>query len=179
MINEKSLSFIKKCLNNSSIILEDIQNYVKTRNANFNDTYILLSILSDFLYNNKEETSVDKLSNMLNEYISNDSDCLLLNKLLKENLEIIKNINKDCKYSIFKSKKLVDIDWKLVSKATLEMAELGEYIPTIIVNLIFSDGSHNILETDFATFKKIQEDLDNALSSFNSSYSRKVIAFSK
>lgn len=174
-MNNESKNFVLNTLKESDLIIEDLQNYIKTLTAADSRTYMILVIFCEFLQNN----TVDDLINIISSSISNENSLVLISQLLKENEGFIKKLKSSFEEDKFKMVKLVDIEWKLIAKASLDMAEVGAYEPTIELKLIYSNGTSELLECDFATFKKLQEDLDIACSSYQTSYSRKVIAFSK
>jgi hypothetical protein len=76
------------------------------------------------------------------------------------------------------SPKLIDIEWKFVGTATLDN-NYSEFSPKIILKLQFSNGDSKVIETDFANFKKLQEDLEEGLLSYNSVYAKRVESFAK
>jgi hypothetical protein len=57
--------------------------------------------------------------------------------------------------------------------------ERGNINPKLLITLYFNDGSEQLIESSFASFKKLQEEIENCLSTFNSSYSRRVQIFAK
>ena len=75
--------------------------------------------------------------------------------------------------------RLIDIEWKFIGLASVDKIDVNDLEPKILLNLIFNNGKKKIIETDFANFKKLQEELDLALSSFNSAYSKRINTFSK
>jgi hypothetical protein len=174
-MNNESLTFVENTLKDSELIIEDIQNYIKNKKAANNKTYMILTIFSDYLQTNK----VEDLISVISPYVMNENSMVVFKQLLAENEDFIKNLLSDFNRQKFENNKLLDIEWKFVAKASLEMAEVGAYEPSIELKLIFSNGKSEILETDFSTFKKLQEDLEIASSSFQTSYAKKVIAFSK
>ena len=76
-----------------------------------------------------------------------------------------------------KKKKLISINWRLVTLSPLSAVDSVE--PWILLNLLFSDGTEKIIKSSFLDFKKMQEDFQSAVKSFEGSYARKVINFAK
>ncbi len=176
MLNKDSLYFIQDSLqSNSNLIIEDIQNYINTGEVQSKKTIVFLSLASNYLQSN----NLSNFIQIISPFIENENNQVVLSQLLSDNLVFIKQINNNISNNKFRTKKLIDINWKLVGRATLEQAELGSFEPKIILQLKYSDDSFDTVETDFGTFKKLQEELEISCNSYNSSYSRKINAFSK
>ena len=160
MKNEIDLFFstnednLEKLLNESKMILE--QNV----NNNSTDAFILIHLLS---YMNEEE--IKKLQ------IRNESIGVVLTFYQEMNNRI-----KNYILSIDKIPKLIDFEWKFI---LLNNLSNEESIPKILLKLIYSNGLETVIETDFANFKKLQEEIEECLSSYNSVYSRRIETFAK
>lgn len=76
-------------------------------------------------------------------------------------------------------KMLIDIEWKFITLSTIEDFENGSFYPKILLRLKYSDDTDKVIETDYGTFKKLQEEFEFAINSFNSRYSKKINAFVK
>ena len=157
--------------------IEDAKNLVSNNKVLDNNTYTLCFLLSDILKNKlfENEKFMDSLKQIINiNTIQNLVD------FATEEQEYFFKFEKDVKS--FKSdnvSKLIDIEWKFVACSSLENFEINELQPKIILKLLFSNGSTKVLETDFANFKKLQEELDEGCNSFNSTYSKRIESFSK
>ena len=75
--------------------------------------------------------------------------------------------------------RLKNIEWKFIGLSTSEDFEKGVMQPKILVKLFFNDGSEKVLESDFSTMKKLQEEIEECLSGFNSTYTRRIEYFAK
>lgn len=174
-MNTESLNFIEQYLKEPSLVIEDVQNYLKTKRVANSKTYMLLSIFSYYL----KTEPVNNLCELIRKFFENEPDFNCFSQIVKENVQFIKDLFDDFSNSKYDVHKLVDIEWKFVGVASLEQAESGAFEPKIILNLIFSDNTAAIMETDFGTLKKLQEELELASSSFNSGYARRLNAFTK
>jgi hypothetical protein len=168
--------FIKNSNELENIIEESKQVLIKKKSKSEN-AVILLNItyeqlkdgeekLKEFinqLSNNLEENKVRSLSNFISEEKMNVVDFFIT--LENEKRESYP--------------KLVDLDWKFVGLVTPNKLEMGEISPKILVRLFFNNGTQNIIETDLANFRKLHEELDQNLSSLNSTFTRKIDTFLK
>jgi len=55
----------------------------------------------------------------------------------------------------------------------------SDFSPKILIKLKFNNGKEKLVESDFAGFKKLQEDIEEGLYSYNSIYSKRVDNFAK
>lgn len=175
-MNKESIDYINLILQDSEILMEDLQCYFNSNKVSNEKTLIFLSIVSEFLENNNK---IESVLNIIKNNVKDHTVYLELEKILKDNVEEIKSINKEVEKQKLNTIKLVDIEWKFIGSASLEQAENQIFEPRILLKLIYSDESHQIIETDFGNFKKLQEEFELAALSFNSAYSRKLIVFSK
>ena len=74
---------------------------------------------------------------------------------------------------------LLKMDYKFIGLSTGNDLDKGNITPKILVKLYFNDGSEKLLETNFASFKKLQEEIEECLSGFKSAYLRRIQHFSK
>lgn len=176
MTTKETLEILEEILHNDpNGLIEDIQTYIKNTKANNQQTIILISIFSDVI----NKTSLDNLLLLIKKHVYNDTYVKLFTDILNENLSFFISFNKKQEYQKFSTNKLIDISWKLVGRATLDQAEQGLFEPKIILKLIFSNNTEQVIESDFTNFKKLQEEIDFICSSFNSGYAKKVLAFAK
>jgi len=160
MKNEIKLFFstnedkLEKILYDSKIILE------QNSNSSMSESYIMIHLLSHMSYDDISLLDIgeEKIGLVLNFYKE-------MNLLIKK---FISNIDK--------IPKLIDFEWKFV---LLNSLNNEESIPKIILKMIYSNGSELIVETDFANFKKLQEEMEECLNSYNSVYSKRIETFAK
>lgn len=159
-------------LNNIKPILSDFSEPIKNESS-----YIMLTILNEFCIN---EQKVDEyLSNAPNAEIAAKTKELLANFLVDEKENVInyfKYLNQKKKDSYLRLK---NIEWKFIGLSTSEDFEKGVVAPKILVKLFFNDGSEKVFESDFSTMKKLQEEIEECLSGFNSTYTRRIEYFAK
>jgi len=175
-MNEQSLNFIFNSLINSELLLEDLQNYFISNKVSNDKTLTWLNIVCNYLVQGND---LQKFLLLIKDKFSEETVFRLMEKVLKDNEEKIKKINFEIEKEKFNQVKLTDIEWKLVGSASLENAETDNFQPRIILKLKFSNDLSQIIETDFAGLKKLQEEFELSSSGFNSAYSKRLIAFSK
>ena len=76
-------------------------------------------------------------------------------------------------------KNLTKMEYKFIGLCSANDLERGNINPKLLITLYFNDGSEQLIESSFASFKKLQEEIENCLSTFKSSYSRRIQVFSK
>ena len=74
---------------------------------------------------------------------------------------------------------LTKMEYKFIGLCSANGLEKGNIEPKILITLYFNDGSHKLIESSFASFKKLQEEIEYCLSAFKSSYSRRIQVFAK
>ena len=74
---------------------------------------------------------------------------------------------------------LTKMEYNFIGLCSASGLEKGNIEPKILITLYFNDGSHQLLESSFASFKKLQEEIEHCLSAFKSSYSRRIQVFAK
>ena len=74
---------------------------------------------------------------------------------------------------------LTKMEYKFIGLCSANGLEKGNIEPKILITLYFNDGSHQLIESSFASFKKLQEEIEYCLSAFKSSYSRRIQVFAK
>lgn len=104
----------------------------------------------------------------------------IISNIVHEEKEIIlgyfDKINKEKNKEITMLK---NIEWKCVGLSTSENFDKGILTPKIIMKLIFTNRCEKIFESDFATIKKLQEEVEECVSGFNSTYARRIETFAK
>ena len=178
-LNEIQSTFFNENIPNLQILLNNIKPIL----SNFSEpiksesSYIMLTILNEFCIN---EQKVDEfLANAPNEEIASKTKELLANFLADEKDNVInyfKYLNQRKKDSYLRLK---NIEWKFIGLSTSEDFEKGVIEPKILVKLFFNNGSEKIFESDFSTMKKLQEEIEECLSGFNSTYTRRIEYFAK
>lgn len=177
-MNQESQEFISSILKEPEYLIEDLQCYFKNKNVSNENTLTFLSILSDYL-SQSSENNTDMFLKLLKKEIVDDNVYVMFDKVLKDNVKEITDINNEIEKEKFKENKLVDIEWKFIGSASLEQADNKVFEPRIILKFIYSNGFTEIIESDYSNFKKLQEEFELASQSYNSAYSRKLIVFSK
>lgn len=74
---------------------------------------------------------------------------------------------------------LKSFQWKFVGVSTCDNFDKGILMPKIMMKLFFTDGTEKIFESDFATIKKLQEEVEESVGWFNSTYARRIETFAK
>jgi len=165
---ENILSSVKEILDNHSIQFKS------------EDTYILLTILNDCcLKEGKLDEYLKSLANDNNAQLILDIRNLINNFITEEKDNILNYMNE------FEEKRksnflfLKKFEWKFIGLSSPNDLIQGIIKPKILVKLFFHDGTEKIFETDFCTIKKLQEEIDECLSGFRSTYSRRIDNFAK
>jgi hypothetical protein len=169
------LEFFLKNNQEMENIIEDCRFLTLNKKINDQRSVVLLNILYEFI----KEEKTDNLSESLKEVLDESILILLVNFLKEEKLNIIDffiNMKRENDESY---PRLVDFDWKFVGLGSLGKFEIGEITPKILMKLIFNNGNEKIIETDYSNFKKLHEEIEENLSSFNSTYAKRIETFSK
>lgn len=166
------VEFFQRNAGDVSYLVEDCRSILNTNKSNDQRSYVLLNILSEMKEN---ITSSDELKGILDEETVNNLSLFLKEEggLLKEYFSWFKQSKNE------NTPKLVDFDWKFIGLASIDKLDTGEITPKILIRLIFNNGKTQLIESDFANLKKLQEEIEENLSSFNSTYSRRIETFSK
>ena len=171
----KNISKIQVLLNEVREVCEDFNVPIKSE-----DSFFFLNILNDICKN----------QNLLEEYFrpietqQNTQDITTIKNLIISFLTEEKdNLMKYVKELNLKRKKnylyLLKMDYKFIGLSSGNELDKGVITPKILVKLYFNDGSEKLLETNFASFKKLQEEIEECLSGFKSAYLRRIQHFSK
>lgn len=176
-INTESYNFINSYLNESERRLDELQYFFNSDKYDNIDTFTFLSILSEILIS-KDCKLTSFFDNFKNKF-SDDNNFNSFKKIILDNEDKILRLNKEIDKNKFSEVTLVDINWKLIGSTTIDNTENFKFIPRILLRLVFSNNTTRVLECDFANFNKLQEEIDFICQSFNSTYSRKLLSFSK
>ena len=177
-----SLEFLKKNLNNIPSLLnelkqalEDLNNPIKSENL-----FLLINVLYEFC---RKENILDEYLKMIatkeNIQLIQDIRSQILTFLSEEKDNIIlymKELNKRKKNNYLN---LTRMEYKFIGLCSSNDLERGNINPKLLITLYFNDGSEKLIESSFASFKKLQEEIENCLSAFKSSYSRRIQVFAK
>ena len=174
---KNNLKKIPTLINDLKQAMEDIDAPMKSDNL-----YLFLNILYRICLSKKE--------NLLDEYlktIQTESNTEILAEVKnliitflseeKDNIIIyMKEFNTRRKGNYLY---LTKMEYKFIGLCSANGLDKGNIEPKILLTLYFNDGSHQLIESSFASFKKLQEEIEHCLSSFNSSYSRRIQVFAK
>ena len=172
---KKNLNNIPSLLNELKQALEDLNTPIKSENL-----YLFINVLFE----------VCRKENLLDEYLKSvatqeniqllqDARNQILTFLSEEKDNIInymKELNKRKKNNYLN---LTKMEYKFIGLCSSDDLERGNINPKLLITLYFNDGSEQLIESSFASFKKLQEEIENCLSAFKSSYSRRIQVFAK
>ncbi len=130
----------------------------------------------EYLFKEKEQDELIKyFKKNYNEDIVN-----IIQTISIEQNEIFKEVFSNIKIEFENSQIfLKDIEWKFIGLIDINSIDRRDIDPKILLKLIFSDDSIKIVESNYSNFKKLQEEMEENISSFNSVYLRRIIKFSK
>ena len=177
-----TLEFLKKNLNNIPSLLnelkqalDDLSTPIKSENL-----FLLINVLYEFC---RKENILDEYLKMIatkeNIQLIQDIRSQILTFLSEEKDNIIlymKELNKRKKNNYLN---LTKMEYKFIGLCSANDLERGNISPKLLITLYFNDGSEQLIESSLASFKKLQEEIENCLSAFKSSYSRRIQVFSK
>lgn len=167
-----NISNLQNKLYDVKFILDDFSNPIKSE-----ETYIMMTILYEFCL--KPDKIDEYLMGEPNEELVGKTKEILLAFLTDEKDNVIRyfdELNQKKESSYLKLKKF---EWKLIGLSTGEDLEKGVIQPKVLIKLFFNDGSEKVFESDFSTIKKLQEEIEDCLSGFNSTYTRRIEYFAK
>ena len=172
---KKNIKKIPTLLNDFKQAMEDINSPVKSENL-----YLFMNILYDIC---KKENLLDEylksVEKDINPEILQEVKKYIVNFLSEEKDNIIhymKEINIRRKNNYLN---LTNMEYKFIGLCSANDLEKGNIQPKILITLYFNDGSQQLIESSFASFKKLQEEIEHCLSAFKSSYSRRIQVFAK
>jgi len=168
--------YLNKNKNNLQKISEDIKNIISNKFSSTNpDTLVFMG----FLEYSINEKIINNVLEYINDNIDNEISNLLRQISIDEKegfLQVYKKIkNEFDKYEI----SLVDIEWKFIGLYDINACDMRDMDPKILLKLIFSNNSYKIIETNYSNFKKMQEEIEENILSFNFVYTKRLINFSK
>ena len=172
---QKNLNNIPSLLNELKQALEDINTPIKSENL-----FLFLNVLYEIC---KKDTLLDEYLKLIatqqNIQLVQDFRNQILSFLSEEKDNIInymRELNKRKKNNYLN---LTKMEYKFIGLCSANDLERGNINPKLLITLYFNDGSEQLIESSFASFKKLQEEIENCLSAFKSSYSRRIQVFSK
>ena len=172
---EKNLNNIPSLLNELKQALEDINNPIKSENL-----FLFLNVLYEIC---RKEQLLDEYLKLVatqqNIQLVQEDRNQILSFLSEEKDNIInymRELNKRKKNNYLN---LTKMEYKFIGLCSANDLERGNINPKLLITLYFNDGSEQLIESSFASFKKLQEEIENCLSAFKSSYSRRIQVFSK
>ena len=130
--------------------LNNIENLLNEIKLILDDNSLKISSINIFLF-----------LKYLNDFCNNEKE---LDKILNE---IANDENKDI---------LINIREIILTANNLDK---GIIVPKILIKLFFNDNSVKIFESDFSTIKKLQEEIEECLNGFRSTYARRIENFAK
>ena len=177
-----SIEFFKRNLNNIPSLINELKQALEDLNTPIKSENLFLFI--NVLY------EVCLKENLLDEYLKavatqenspqvqevrNQIVALLSEE--KENIfNYMKEYNKRKKNTYLN---LTKMEYKFIGLCGANDLDRGNINPKLLITLYFNDGSEQLIESSFASFKKLQEEIENTLSAFKSSYSRRIQVFAK
>ena len=171
----KNLSNIPSLINELKQALEDINTPIKSENL-----YLFMNVLYEVC---RKENLLDEylklVANKENIQLVQDMRSQILTLLSEEKDNIInymRELNKRKKNNYLN---LTKMEYKFIGLCSSNDLERGNISPKLLITLYFNDGSEQLIESSFASFKKLQEEIENCLSAFKSSYSRRIQVFAK
>ena len=172
---KKNLANIPSLLNELKQALEDINNPIKSENL-----FLFLNVLYEIC---RKEQLLDEYLKLVatqqNIQLVQEDRNQILSFLSEEKDNIInymRELNKRKKNNYLN---LTKMEYKFIGLCSANDLERGNINPKLLITLYFNDGSEQLIESSFASFKKLQEEIENCLSAFKSSYSRRIQVFSK
>ena len=172
-MNNEIAQFFQANIPHFESLLAEVKKSLLQQKFNDQKAFTLVSILYDYI---KEEQLDSLLSELQTKFDQHNLSSLLKTFVQEEMMNIVDYM------SIMKSQRreealrLVDIEWKFVGISSIEK---NQNVPKIFLKLIFNNGKEEIIESDYANFKKLQEEFEESANSFNNSYFRRVEKFSK
>ena len=180
--HNSSIEFFKNNLNNIPSLINDLKQAMEDTNSQIKseNLYLFINVLNE----------VCRKQNLLDEYlksVATEQNLPLLQEIRNEIITFIseeKNNLMQYMGELNKRRKknylnLTKMEYKFIGLCSSNDLDRGNESPKILVTLYFNDGSEQLIECSFAAFKKLQEEIDNCLSAFKSSYSRRIQVFAK
>ena len=176
-----SLEFFKKNLNNIPSLLKELKQALEDFNSPIKseNLYLFINVLYEICRNNSLDGYLKLVATQENIQLIQDTRTQILTFLSEEKDNIInymRELNKRKKNNYLN---LTKMEYKFIGLCSANDLERGNISPKLLITLYFNDGSEQLIESSFASFKKLQEEIENCLSAFKSSYSRRIQVFAK
>ena len=176
------VDFLKNNLNNIPSLLKELKQALEDLNTPIKseNLFLLINVLYEFC---RKENILDEYLKLIatkeNIQLIQDVRNQILTFLSEEKDNIVlymREINKRKKNNYLN---LTKMEYKFIGLCSANDLERGNISPKLLITLYFNDGSEQLIESSFASFKKLQEEIENCLSAFKSSYSRRIQVFAK
>ena len=173
------IDFFHKNCDDIEFLLDDCKILLNHGKVNDKRTYILCNILAEVIRDSIFGDNSSELFSSLKEKVKPEALAYLSTILKEEKENFIGYYNEIENIRNEKLPRLIDIEWKFIGLTSIDKIGANDLEPKILLNLLFNNGARKIIETDYANFKKLQEELEISLNSLNSAYAKRVNTFSK
>ena len=177
--NDNLVAFFQRNLNKLPKMFPMVKEFLIDFSQEIQDEslFVLLSILKVFC---DDLSKIDLFLPLADQdKIQSNGKELVIAFLNEEGENVIKYFNEREKKRKSNYKILSKLNWKFIGLSNSDNFPNGVIVPKILVCLEFNDGTNKIFESDFATLKKLQEEIEECVSSFNSTYTRRIENFAK
>ena len=175
-MNNEIAQFFKNILPQFNSILLEAKKSLSHKKFIEENSFTFISILYEYI----REENLDFFFNQLQANLGENYDnnfAINLKTFLQEETSNIIDFFSFLKFNIKEENvRLIDFEWKFVG---LSAPDNNGIFPNIYLKLIFNNGNEEIIECNYSNFKKLQEELEEAIKSFNYSYSKRIEKFSK
>ena len=177
-----SIDFFKNNLSNIPNLIDELKQALEDINAPIKseNLYLFMNVLYEICRKeNLLEEYLKLVATQENIQLIQDVNNRIMTLLSEEKGNIIhymRELNKRKKNNYLN---LTKMEYKFIGLCSANDLERGNISPRLLITLYFNDGSEQLIESNFASFKKLQEEIENCLSAFKSSYSRRIQVFSK
>jgi hypothetical protein len=172
-MNNEIVQFFQTNFSQLESLLVEVKKSLVQKKFNDQRAFTIISILYEYIKEEKVDFFISEFDTKFNEQ---NLSFILKNFIQEEMMNIIDYMSFMKTQKREEAIRLVDFEWKFVGISSLEKSEL---LPKIFLKLIFNNGKEQIIESDYANFKKLQEEFEESVNSFNNSYSRRLEKFSK
>ena len=159
------------------LMIDDLKNIMTNKIYNIESNIFDFINILDYIISEK---LTEEFFNILNSEFEDINNINVLKVLLTEEkdlfLEFVIGIKKNINNNQIN---IIDLEWKFVGLIDINSSDLRDMNPKIFLKLIFSNQTYKLIETNYSNLKKLQEEMEDNLSSFNSVYSKRVFNFSK
>lgn len=169
------IEYLNTNKDNLNKFTEEIRNIVNERHTTANaDTLVFMHLL-EYVIN-------ERLTDQFLKTISENFDSELedsIKKLIVEERDSFKETLLRSRNGVNNSQIfLVDIEWKFIGLLDTNANDLREMDPKILLKFVFSNDTFRVVETNYSNLRKLQEEMEENVQSFNTIYSKRIINFS-